>query len=84
DDRLRIEVHDTGPGIQEAQREAIFREFERGETSAGDNSGIGLGLAIVRRFATALGHEIELKSRPGKGSIFSVTVPRTARMSDRS
>lgn len=79
---LRIEVHDTGPGIPETQQEAIFMEFQRGETSVGDSSGIGLGLSIVRRFATVLGHEIQLKSRPGRGSIFSVTVPRTLTAGD--
>jgi CheY-like chemotaxis protein/anti-sigma regulatory factor (Ser/Thr protein kinase) len=75
---LSIEVHDTGPGIPEAQREAIFMEFQRGETSIGADAGIGLGLSIVRRFATALGHEVHLKSRLGRGSMFGVTVPRTS------
>ncbi|WP_298254888.1 hybrid sensor histidine kinase/response regulator [Bradyrhizobium sp.] len=76
-DNIRIEVHDTGPGIPETQREAIFKEFQRGETSAGDNAGLGLGLSIVQRFGNALGHEIRLQSRLGKGSRFSVTIPRT-------
>jgi CheY-like chemotaxis protein len=53
-------------------------EFQRGETSIGDNAGIGLGLSIVRRFATALGHEIHLKSCMGRGSMFGVTVPRSS------
>ena len=75
---LSIEVHDTGPGIPEAQREAIFMEFQRGETSIGADAGIGLGLSIVRRFATALDHEIHLKSYPGRGSMFGVTAPRTS------
>jgi two-component system, sensor histidine kinase len=74
---VSIEVHDTGPGIPEAQREGIFMEFQRGETSVGDNAGIGLGLSIVRRFATELSHEIHLKSHLGRGSMFSVTVPRS-------
>jgi two-component system, sensor histidine kinase len=74
---LSIEVHDTGPGIAEARQEAIFMEFERGDTSVDDHSGIGLGLSIVRRFGAALGHEIRLKSRLGKGSVFSVTAHRT-------
>lgn len=74
---VSIEVHDTGPGIPEAQREGIFMEFQRGETSVGDNAGIGLGLSIVRRFATELGHEIHLKSHLGRGSMFGVTVPRS-------
>jgi signal transduction histidine kinase/CheY-like chemotaxis protein len=80
DDDICIEVHDTGPGIPAAQREAIFVEFQRGETSAGDKAGIGLGLSIVRRFADVLGHDIRLISRPGKGSVFSVSVPRSAEM----
>jgi signal transduction histidine kinase len=74
---VSIEVYDTGPGIPETQREAIFMEFQRGDTSIGDDAGIGLGLSIVRRFATALGHEIDLKSRSGRGSMFGVTVPRS-------
>jgi signal transduction histidine kinase/CheY-like chemotaxis protein len=74
---VSLEVHDTGPGIPEAQREGIFMEFQRGETSVGDNAGIGLGLSIVRRFATELNHEIHLKSHLGRGSMFGVTVPRS-------
>jgi two-component system, sensor histidine kinase len=72
-----IQVHDTGPGIPEAQRQAIFQEFQRGEADTGDGAGFGLGLSIVRRFATVLGHEIRLSSRVGYGSTFSVTLPCT-------
>lgn len=79
---VSIEVHDTGPGIPEAQREGIFMEFQRGETSVGDNAGIGLGLSIVRRFATELSHEIHLKSHLGRGSMFGVTVPRSTAPED--
>lgn len=78
-DDICIEVHDTGPGIREAQREPIFIAFQRGEASAGDTAGIGLGLSIVRRFAGVLGHDIRLTSRPGKGSVFSVTLPRSTK-----
>ena len=76
-DSLCIEVHDTGPGIPEAQRQAIFLEFQRGETIDDEQAGFGLGLSIVRRFATELGHEIRLASRLGHGSTFSITVPRS-------
>lgn len=75
---IQIQVHDTGPGIAEAQRQAIFLEFQRGEADAGDGAGFGLGLSIVRRFATALGHDIQLASRVGYGSTFSVTLPGVA------
>jgi signal transduction histidine kinase/CheY-like chemotaxis protein len=74
---VRIQVHDTGPGIPEAQRQAIFQEFQRGEANTGDDAGFGLGLSIVRRFATVLGHDVQLSSRVGSGSTFSVTLPRT-------
>ena len=74
---VRIQVHDTGPGIPEAQRQAIFQEFQRGEADTGDGAGFGLGLSIVRRFATVLGHDVQLSSRVGCGSTFSVTLPHT-------
>ena len=69
---LRIEVHDTGPGIEADQRERIFEEFRRGE----DAPGRGLGLAIADRIARLLGSQVALRSTPGAGSRFSVEVPR--------
>ncbi|OCK53802.1 hybrid sensor histidine kinase/response regulator [Bradyrhizobium sp. LMTR 3] len=75
-DRVRIQVSDTGLGISKAQQEAIFVEFQRGETSAGDRTGFGLGLSIVRRFATVLGHEVRLSSRVGHGSTFCLELDR--------
>lgn len=77
-DRLCIQVHDTGPGIPEAQQQAIFVEFQRGESSDGDHAGFGLGLSIVHRFATELDHDIQLDSCLGRGSTFSITLPRAA------
>jgi len=74
----RIEVADTGCGIAPHEREAVFEEFHRGagafdtEMSGG---GLGLGLAIVRRMAEALGHPISLISVVGRGTIFRVDVP---------
>jgi signal transduction histidine kinase len=68
--RICVQVSDTGPGIAQAQQEAIFREFQRGEADAADQAGFGLGLSIVRRFATVLGHEVRLSSQLGKGSTF--------------
>jgi signal transduction histidine kinase/ActR/RegA family two-component response regulator len=71
---VHIEVWDSGPGIPEDQRRKIFGEFYR---LAGDNApgGLGLGLAIVDRLCKLLGHRVDLSSRVGKGSRFSVTVP---------
>ncbi|WP_454642261.1 hybrid sensor histidine kinase/response regulator [Bradyrhizobium liaoningense] len=71
-DQICVQVSDTGPGIAQAQQEAIFREFQRGESIATDQAGFGLGLSIVRRFATVLGHEVRLSSQLGRGSTFTL------------
>jgi PAS domain S-box-containing protein len=71
-----IQVVDTGPGIPEADREAIFKEFRRlRDGSSGETTGFGLGLAIVARLAELLDHRIDLRSTPGAGSAFSITAP---------
>nr|WP_245888732.1 hybrid sensor histidine kinase/response regulator [Halomonas denitrificans] len=73
---LEILVADTGPGIPEAQREAIFQEFQRlGERRDAEDRGLGLGLAIVDRIAGILDHPLRLASVPGRGSLFAVRVP---------
>ncbi len=78
-DRVVIEVHDSGPGIAEAERERIFEEFYQLDNPARDRAkGLGLGLAIVRRLATLLGHTIELGSVPGRGTTFRVVAERVA------
>lgn len=74
----RIEVRDSGPGIPEAEHEAIFGEFYQLENPERDRrKGLGLGLAIVRRIAAQLDHGITLRSRPGRGSTFGIVVPAT-------
>ena len=78
---LRIEVVDTGPGIPDDRREAIFQEFQRDAVSGAEHGGFGLGLSIVRRLALALDHAIDLASRPGRGSRFAVSVPLAAQRS---
>ena len=70
--RLRIEVHDTGPGIAESEQRRIFEEFRRGEDSSGQ--GLGLGLAIADRIAGLLGAPLRLRSKLGHGTVFSVAV----------
>ncbi len=77
--RLSIDVGDTGIGIAPEQIDEIFREFHQLRTAGTENEGFGLGLAIVRRLADLLGHEISVKSVPGEGSCFSVLVPIVAR-----
>jgi two-component system, chemotaxis family, CheB/CheR fusion protein len=78
-DKLRIEVWDTGIGIPAEQLSAIFEEFHQLDNPARERSkGIGLGLAIVQRLAELLDHTVDVRSRPGKGSVFRVEVPLMA------
>jgi signal transduction histidine kinase len=70
---LRIEVHDTGPGIARDQQQLIFEEFRRGGDAPGQ--GLGLGLAIADRIAELLRTPLTLHSEPGRGTMFAVTVP---------
>ncbi|MCX8017044.1 MAG: ATP-binding protein, partial [Rhodocyclaceae bacterium] len=75
-DQARIEVWDTGPGIPPEHQQAIFEELVQLNNPERDpNKGLGLGLAIVRRSADLLGHPVEVRSRPGHGSCFAVTIP---------
>ncbi|HEX7559943.1 MAG TPA: hybrid sensor histidine kinase/response regulator [Usitatibacter sp.] len=74
---IAIEVWDTGPGIPEDQLKDIFREFYQLENPHRDRElGIGLGLAIVERTARLLEHPIAVRSRVGRGSMFSILVRR--------
>jgi two-component system CheB/CheR fusion protein len=74
--KLRIEVWDTGLGIPQGQLQAIFREFHQLENATrGGSAGLGLGLAIVQRLAALLEHRVEVRSRVGHGSNFSIEVP---------
>ena len=80
---VRLEVIDTGPGIPQDRMRDIFEEFQRLDdpdelTGAGDQPGMGLGLAIVDRACRLLDHPLELVSAPGQGSRFMVEVPRAA------
>ncbi|MEM7292622.1 MAG: hybrid sensor histidine kinase/response regulator, partial [Pseudomonadota bacterium] len=73
---LRLEVWDNGSGIAEADLNKIFQEFERLDNQPEDGGkGIGLGLAIAQRISRVLGHPIDVRSVPDKGSVFSLRVP---------
>lgn len=81
---VRIEVWDTGPGIPEAKRELLFEEFHRLEDV--DNLGIrgaGLGLSVAKRLAALMDAQLDLRSSPGHGSVFSVTVPKVGNSKKR-
>jgi len=76
--QLRVEVYDTGIGIPHAKRRAVFKEFHRLDQGARVARGVGLGLSIVERIARVLDCELALKSNVGRGSRFSVEVPRAS------
>ena len=73
---LAFAVADTGPGLKEDDLQRIFREFEQADgTSTRSHGGAGLGLAISRRIADAMGGHILVDSTAGEGSIFTLNVP---------
>ena len=73
-----IEVWDTGLGIAEADHERVFEEFYQvGNPERDRLAGLGLGLSIVRRLTSLLGHRLTLFSRPGRGSRFLLELPCT-------
>ncbi|MFW6024189.1 MAG: ATP-binding protein [Dichotomicrobium sp.] len=78
---LAVSVIDTGTGIDEDEQDAVFDEFHRGSSPAAQvKDGLGLGLAIAKRMAEALGHRLSFRSQPGRGTVFSVTMPLSEAM----
>jgi signal transduction histidine kinase len=78
-ERVRIEVWDTGIGIDAAHLPYLFHEFYQvGNPERDSAKGLGLGLSIVARLGEILDHPIEVLSKPGRGSVFSVSVPVAA------
>lgn len=76
-DRISIEVRDTGIGISGENLSRIFDEFWRAPgSSTSSAAGTGLGLSIVERICQLLGTQVQVDSTPGKGSIFSLELPR--------
>jgi len=72
---VRIEVWDTGRGIAHQQLRQIFWEFVQLPESGRPQGGLGLGLAIVDRLAKLLGHHLQVRSWPGRGSVFAIDMP---------
>ncbi|BCT32622.1 PAS domain-containing hybrid sensor histidine kinase/response regulator [Pseudomonas protegens] len=80
-DQLRLEVWDTGRGIAADRLDSIFLEFNQLDVGrAADRKGVGLGLAIVERIAKILCYRVQVQSRPGRGSRFSIEVPLADRV----
>ena len=70
--RIRLDIIDSGIGIDKGQQSLIFNEFSRLEPGARIASGLGLGLSIVQRICSALNLQLEVESNVGKGSRFSI------------
>jgi signal transduction histidine kinase len=76
---LRLAVRDHGPGIPAAERTKIFERFYRsGDELRRETQGTGIGLSLVKAIAEAHGGRIELDSRPGHGSTFTLVLPHDA------
>ena len=74
--KLKICTLDTGVGIAERDQDVIFEEFRQLENQQSDETkGVGLGLSIAKRLGQILDHSLGMVSKPGQGSVFSVTVP---------
>jgi len=72
---MNIEVWDTGTGIPSEELEAIFEEYHQVDSAARERGrGLGLGLSIVKRLSAVLGHQVHVRSHPGKGSTFTVEI----------
>jgi len=88
-DRVRLQVWDSGPGIPQDARAAVFEEFVQLDATGrvggaqaeparhGHSRGVGLGLSIVKRSLALLDAPLQLRSEPGRGSCFSIVLPRT-------
>src|SRR5438034_766152 len=73
--QIAIRVRDTGPGIAPEHHEAIFDIFHQLRPHDGQTKGVGLGLALARRFARMMEGDITVESAVGSGTIFTVVLP---------
>jgi signal transduction histidine kinase len=74
-DAIEIQVWDQGPGVRDDEKSSIFLPFVQSPGGGQDPTGVGLGLALVKQFADALGYRITVESRLGRGSVFSIWIP---------
>ena len=78
DGRVSVLVTDTGPGIAPEHQEAVFDIFKQLGPHEGAKKGVGLGLALARRFARMMHGDVTLESRVGVGTTFRVVIPPAA------
>lgn len=77
-DKVVLQVSDSGPGLDAGQRARLFQPFERLGAERSTVPGTGLGLALSRQIARAMGGEIDVQSQPGEGCCFTLTLPAAA------
>ena len=82
-DKVLLSIADQGAGIEPSEQALIFERFYRGRSQALGTSGTGMGLAISRAIVDAHGGSIGVTSQPGRGSVFTLTMPK-AELSDRA
>lgn len=76
-EQVRVEIYDTGVGIGREDLAQVFEEFYQVENPQRDSqAGLGLGLSIVRQLCLLLGHEMQLESESGRGTIFRLLLPK--------
>jgi signal transduction histidine kinase len=75
DGRLQLHIVDTGPGIRPEDLDRLFVPFDRLGAEHGDIEGTGIGLALSRRLAEAMGGNLLVESEPGRGSTFTIDLP---------
>src|SRR5262249_6643653 len=84
-DWITISVADTGIGLTGEQISKLFQEFSQADASTTRKyGGTGLGLVISKRFCRMMGGDITVESEPGKGSTFTVRLPRIAQVEERA
>ena len=80
---IRIDIEDTGIGISEEDSAKVFSRFYRSR-EVSEEEGVGIGLCLAREIITGVGGYIRLESTPGKGSKFSVYIPKGVNLSEVS